>query len=158
MKLFNLILLSSTILLFSCGNSKETTEKKQSTDVVKREVPVAKLAILSQDIGKFRDSESYKIIAAKLDENILQLDISYNGGCKEHEFELVGSAFIMESLPPKRGIQLYHHKNDDDCRELINKRLFFDISDFSHDGKEIILNLQYYPEGIRYTKVIEKTE
>lgn len=156
MKLFTTLLLITT--LFSCGNSKKVANNKTSSEKTEQEAPKAKAAILSQDIGKFRDSESFKILAVKLVGNVLQLDITYNGGCKDHEFELVGSSFIMKSYPPKRGIQLYHHKSDDDCRELINDRLFFDISAFAYNDKEIILSLQYYKEGIRYIKKIEKSE
>lgn len=157
MKSFTFLLLAT--ILFSCANSKKTTKNSTSTQKTEQKEIKAKAAILSQNIGKFRDSESYKIISVELDENILQLDITYNGGCKSHEFELVGSSFIMKSLPPKRGIQLYHHKSNDDCRELVNDRLFFDISAFAYgEDKEIILNLQYYPQAIKYTKKNENPE
>ncbi len=144
-------------IILGCGNSKEVSSKAEEKTEESETAPQvnAKRAILSQNIGKFRNTESYNIISVELKGNILQLDVTYNGGCKEHEFELVGSSFIMKSSPPKRGIQLYHHKNEDDCRELVNDRLLFDITDFAYSDKEIILNLEHYKEAIRYTKVSE---
>ena len=153
MKLLTIILLMG--IAYSCGNSKRAAKNEATEVTEKKEETVAKRAILSQNIGKFKDTKSYNITAVELKGNILQLDISYNGGCKPHEFELVGSSFIMKSSPPKRGIQLYHHESGDDCRELVTDRLFFDISAFAYGDKEIILNLQHYKEAIRYTKSAE---
>lgn len=151
MKLLSILIFSA--LLIGCGNSKNTSapaaEKPQETG------PTAKAAILSQDIGKFRNTQPYSILNINLEGNVLQLDITYNGGCKEHEFELVGSAFIMKSSPPKRIIQLYHHNSNDDCRELINESLYFDISSFAYNDKEIVLQLQHYKDSFRYTKIVE---
>ena len=152
MKLLSLLLF--TALLAGCGNSKNTADS--TSEETEEKGPKAKMAILSQDIAKFRDSESYSILDMDLVGNILQLNISYNGGCKDHEFELVGSSFITSATPPKRLIQLYHHKNDDDCRELVHEALFFDISDFAHKDAEITLQLQHFKESFPYTKATEE--
>lgn len=142
-------------LLFSCGTSKKATETaKEETEKI--ESPTAKLAILSQDIAKFRDTQPYNITSVFLQDNVLQMDINYNGGCAEHEFELVGSSFITKSLPPKRIIQLYHHKSDDDCRELINETIYFDISPLAYRDSEIVLEITHYKDVIKYTRVNSK--
>ncbi|MFK8046468.1 MAG: hypothetical protein AB8B72_13310 [Crocinitomicaceae bacterium] len=140
-------------ILASCGNSKNSTTNNEATNTEKEATPQAKQAILSQDIAKFKDSESYSILDVNLQGNVLQLDISYSGGCEEHNFELVGSAFIMKSSPPKRIIKLYHHKNEDNCRELIFETLYFDISKLAYHSGEIILQIeQFKQKAISYTK------
>jgi hypothetical protein len=152
---YTTLLIFATLLLISCGNSKNAANSEKS-DETENATPSAKKAILSQDIAKFRDTESYNIKSINLQGNILELNITYNGGCANHEFELVGSAFITKSLPPKRIVQLYHHKNTDDCRELVHETLYFDISDLAYQNSEIIISLQHFPESFRYTKVVEE--
>lgn len=151
MKLLSILLISTIIL--SCGNSKSLNS--ETTETIEKQGPSAKKAILSQDIGKFRNTEPYSILDIELNANILQLNITYNGGCTDHEFELVGSSFITKSMPPKRLIQLYHHKSNDDCRELVHETLYFDISVFAHSNGEIVLQLQHFKEAFRYSIVVE---
>ncbi|MFD1552633.1 hypothetical protein DNU06_16630 [Putridiphycobacter roseus] len=152
MKIFTLIFLTS-LLTFSCANSKKVTEttEKQEEKVAEEVIPNAKKGILTQDWAKYKNTASYNIIAASLTKNILSITITYQGGCQKHEFDLIGSSFIMKSLPPKRGIKLYHHPIEDDCRELVQKTLNFDISEFRYGQQEIILNLEHFPESISYT-------
>jgi len=148
-----LILTIGIALLASCGNSKSAASSDEVAEEKKEKTPSAKPAVLSQDIAKFKDSEPYSITDVNLQGNVLQLDISYSGGCEEHDFELVGSAFIMKSDPPKRIIKLYHHKNEDNCREMIFKTLYFDISELAYHSGEIILQLeQFSQKAISYTK------
>jgi hypothetical protein len=152
---YTTLILIVTIFLIGCGNSKNAANS-ENTEGNEKATPSAKKAILSQDIAKFRDTESYNIKSINLQGNILELNITYNGGCTDHEFELVGSAFITKSLPPKRIVQLYHHKSNDDCRELVHETLYFDISDFAYQNSEIIISLQHFTESFRYTRVIEE--
>lgn len=136
--------------MMSCGNSKESTA--QTEDTAEKSVErVAKKAIVTQDWNQYRASAPYNIQTVSLKGNLLTVNITYSGGCKPHEFDLVGSAFIMKSMPPKRGIKLYHHPHEDDCREQVSQSLIFDITDFGYQNSEIILNLEHYPEALRYT-------
>ena len=83
----------------------------------------------------------------------MTLGISYSGGCEKHSFELLGSRLIQKSLPPKRGIILYHNSNGDSCRELVTEELIFDIRNLSYDKSEIILILEGYADPISYRAV-----
>lgn len=147
MKNFTIIILS--LFIISCGNSKKTVNQQKEMEEKAIEKPHKK-AILVQDWNKYRDTAPYNILDINLKGNIITLDIDYSGGCKVHEFDLVGSVFIMKSLPPKRGIKLFHNSNGDDCREKIITSIHFDISEFAYANGEIILNLEHYKESIRY--------
>lgn len=108
-------------------------------------------AILVDDFSAYQNSASTTIINASVSGNLLELNISYSGGCEEHTFELYGATIIQKSLPPKRSIFLYHNSNNDSCRELIEKELIFDISNLAYDKGEIELVLANYSTPIAFT-------
>ncbi|MGD9899892.1 MAG: hypothetical protein AB7T22_12275 [Calditrichaceae bacterium] len=58
----------------------------------------------------------------------LKLEISYSGGCKEHEFLLYVSKDFAESYPVQASVYLSHNSNDDRCKALIRKDLCFNLS------------------------------
>jgi hypothetical protein len=58
--------------------------------------------------------------------DILLFNISYGGGCEEHEFQLISTSF-MESYPIQVNIILSHKGNDDPCDMWITETLTFNI-------------------------------
>lgn len=128
-----LIILSVITLVIACGNVKETKSA--------RSVSISK-SILVDDFSEYsRESSATQILDVNISDSTLTISVSYNGGCKDHDFELIGSKMIQKSLPPIRGIMLIHHSNNDDCRELIQKDLKFNISNFKYPNGDIMLNL-----------------
>lgn len=65
---------------------------------------------------------------AIVDNDTLKLNVSYGGGCKEHEFKLFGSSSIAESYPPQAQVFLSHNANNDACRAFITEEVAFDLS------------------------------
>ena len=128
-------------MLFACGNSKKTNNATVAT----------KKALLVDGADAYKDNATTTINSATIDQNNLTLEVSYSGGCEEHEFSLMGSKMIQKSLPPKRGIFLYHQNNGDSCRELKEETLVFDISEFAYESGEIILILDGYKEELSYS-------
>ena len=114
-----LAILSISTILFSCGvfnknhNDEENTEQAQ-----------VEKAIIAKEIP---DSDLVTISSATLSGNTLSINISYSGGCEEHDFQLYGSMAVMKSMPPKRAIKLVHTANGDSCREFKEKTLTFNI-------------------------------
>lgn len=143
MKLTGIISIFIVTAILGCGTSKEISGSE--------EIKPPK-AILVDDLSEYQRTSAYvDIQEVVILDNQMTLNISYSGGCKEHEFELIGTKSIMKTLPPKRGIMLYHNSNDDSCRELIEEILTFDITDLGYPGGEIILNLEGYDEPLPYT-------
>ena len=139
MKLFSILAVS--IVLFACNNTKEVL------DIDPIDVKKAQIGNLDQK------SAPITVSAATLDGNILSLEVEYSGGCKDHTYELLGSAAVMKSLPAKRTIKLIHNSNDDSCRELISEVIKFDIRALAMKqttGSEIILLLDGYKQSISY--------
>jgi len=175
MKLYIPIALS--VLLFSCGNTKEVTEStsteaqevKTQTDASHHspkptveekkndpntELKSEKLIEIKAHFGEFVDSDPIQINSAVVSGNTLILNVTYSGGCEEHSFDMVGSQVVAKSLPPIRQIKLIHKKNGDNCRALITKTINIDIREMANiqkNGSEIILNLQGFEGRISYT-------
>ncbi len=93
------------------------------------------------DFMNYRENDPVKVVNGFIQDTILNLDVTYSGGCKAHTFELIGSKFIQKSLPPQRGVLLVHHANNDDCRELMGERLKFNIKPLVENYSKIELIL-----------------
>ena len=110
---------------------------------------------LTAEIGDTEvKSASTDITNVRLVGNTLFLDVAYSGGCKDHDFKLVGSPMIAKSLPPIRTIKLVHNNNDDNCRAYLMKTLEFDIRQLAYvqeKGSVIHLTLDGWKERITYT-------
>lgn len=133
-----------SLSVLACGTGKEITDTTDRPEFPK--------GIIVDDYDTRTESASFEITDVSLDGDILILKVSYSGGCKDHSFDLIGSPNIMKSMPPKRGIRLIHHNNEDTCREWIDEELKFDISDFAYPGSEIKLMLEGYEPEISYSK------
>ncbi len=91
---------------------------------------------------------------ASVNWDTLTLNISYSGGCEEHEFELYMSpAVFMESFPVQANIYLRHNGNGDACEAYITEDISFNISKiaenyrnsyFSRAGTVILNVFEYY--------------
>lgn len=139
-----LALLPMLTILFSCGIFKKNTTEEVADRIAPREATLVK---------EIPDSDPISISNVQVNGNTLQLNVSYSGGCEEHQFDLYGNFAVMKSMPPKRAIKLVHNANGDNCRELIEKTLKFDISEFAitqTSGSEIILLLDGYKLPINY--------
>ncbi|MCH6560065.1 hypothetical protein IH799_06890 [candidate division KSB1 bacterium] len=87
--------------------------------------------------------------------NEISLNLSYSGGCEEHEFELFMSpGAFMESNPVQANLFLRHNGKDDACDAYITIEVSFDLSplaelyqQFYGRKDEIVLNVFDYFQG-----------
>lgn len=138
-------LLFSIITLMSC---KTAHEKKSQTKAAQNPE-----AVLVANFDPYKNSASLTITQVAIEGNVMIIDVEYSGGCEKHEFKLIGSEMIQKSLPPQRGIMLWHDNKGDSCRSIVEEQLRFDISAFAYEGGEIILNMDGWVNPIPYTKV-----
>ena len=104
-------------------------------------------------IGEFMESDHVVIDTAIVFGNSLFLNIKHSGGCKDHDYEFIGSPAIMKSNPPKRSVMLVHHNRGDECEMWISKTIEVDLTELSiteTKGSEITLLLQNYDYPITY--------
>lgn len=62
-------------------------------------------------------------------ENMLLVEVSYSGGCKEHNFEVEWPEVITTIYPPDFSVTLYHNANGDNCEAFITETLEFSFDD-----------------------------
>jgi hypothetical protein len=145
------ILLLVTLISFTaCANLKNAKNVSQNSDN-QIENPKNVKATLGDNS---QSSLPTTIKAVTLNANVLKIEIEYTGGCKSHQFNLVGSQMISKSLPPIRAINLIHTADNEECKQLINDTLYFDLKDLAYKqeaGSIIKFNLEGWKEQIIYT-------
>lgn len=67
------------------------------------------------------------------------LDVSYSGGCEDHEFKLESTGRFTSTYPPEIEVALKHNSNNDRCRGIIDKKLWFDLQPLKYSGTNRIL-------------------
>ena len=71
---------------------------------------------------------SFTISKVKRDGNMLQVDVTYQGGCKIHSFSLKWDGIALFTNPPTIPLILTHQSNGDECTDKVNETLYFDLT------------------------------
>jgi hypothetical protein len=79
----------------------------------------------TRDPINWHDMVSIKNVAVV--NNLLQIDVSYGGGCGTHEFILYADSILMAGNPPILNFTLLHNANGDACKALITESLIFNL-------------------------------
>ncbi|MDX1628106.1 MAG: hypothetical protein R3345_05370 [Fulvivirga sp.] len=74
-------------------------------------------------------NDPYELKGVEVVDHFLEIEVSYAGGCKEHEFAIEWPDVITMVYPPDFGVTLYHDSNGDTCEALITDTLRFDINE-----------------------------
>jgi len=67
------------------------------------------------------------------------LDVSYSGGCEEHDFRLETKGDFTSTYPPELKITLKHDSKKDACRAIVDKKIWFDLKPAQFDGTNRVL-------------------
>ncbi|MFQ6616494.1 MAG: hypothetical protein ACE5HZ_06965 [Fidelibacterota bacterium] len=99
----------------------------------------------------------FSIEKAEIEGDILNLTVSFLGGCKEHEFALIAGTGYEKSNPPRAHVILTHDAREDTCTDKVSESLLFDLSplkDFDPSGMGkfgvILIPLEGLAEPLRY--------
>ena len=100
-------------------------------------------------------NDDYKLESATLVEDTLTINVSYGGGCEDHQFTLIASDTFMESDPVQLGVSIVHNANRDFCQRWVEEEYHFDLTPiktmyqqaYQQDAGTIVLNLANLPEG-----------
>jgi hypothetical protein len=63
-----------------------------------------------------------------IDNDRLNFNLSYSGGCKEHQIELYAYNEIQKSNPAQVTVHLSHNANNDMCEAWITQNISFDLA------------------------------
>jgi hypothetical protein len=92
---------------------------------------VDKVIIIEDPFSFNRDSieiDDFKINEIYINADLLTLNVSYGGGCKEHTFQLYATRGIYKSNPPQADVFLSHNGHGDFCEAYISENIKFDLS------------------------------
>ena len=127
-----LIIISLTItILAGCSttNPEKTDSEKADPENIK--------AILYDEwpVGGF-SSDAADITQVSVEENNLTIDVTYQGGCQKHDFNLYAWSAFLESLPPQGTLYLSHNAHGDSCTDEISQSLSFDLSPLDQERND----------------------
>ena len=146
----SIILLFSALLATSCN-----TRKKQQKSIIEKDTEMTILLEPTVD-NSFSIPEGkpdYTIKSAEITDSVLTINITYTGGCEDHNFELMFNGMYMKSLPRKANLYLKHESNGDICKKLILLELKYNLSSILGDAKQAAnFNLFSYPTILKYSK------
>lgn len=83
--------------------------------------------------------KTYRIKSYSIEGNILSIEVSYRGGCGQHNFELYSNGLLKKSLPPQIDVYLEHQKENETCSEDIKQTLKFDIAALKNTNYDLIV-------------------
>ena len=69
----------------------------------------------------------------------LSINVSYSGGCEEHEFKLLSDGRYSATYPPEVELVLRYDANNDMCRSYLDETLFFDLKPLQYVGTTRVL-------------------
>ena len=109
-------------------------------------------------IGDARDrfgTDAYTLNSATITDDMLNISVSYSGGCEDHQFTLVVSEEFLESFPVQLRASIAHNANGDTCEAYPTENYRFDLTPiktmyqeaYRQEAGTIILRLKDAPDG-----------
>lgn len=84
-------------------------------------------ALVDQDQTLTLPSDGYTLGVMTLDGDVLEVDLSYGGGCENHEVDLALRGPWLESFPVRANMEIAHEDNDDPCDAFLTETRSFDL-------------------------------
>ena len=163
MKLKSLIAYTLSVLVFTIGCQQLEDQMKTgpddtvsvSVDDVNSDEIVYTGTVFVGDAGDRFGTDAYALNSATITDDMLNISVSYSGGCEEHQFTLVVSERFLESFPVQLHVSIAHDANNDTCEAYPTENYRFDLTPiktmyqaaYRHEAGTIILRLKDAPEG-----------
>lgn len=127
----NAMLLFSLSFLFGCSNNftkSVVVPPDAGQDIVVEP---------TENLQRFGDRISIGYIEVLGD--YLAVDVSYSGGCEEHQIDLVTNGKFTATYPPEIELAIKHNANQDYCRSMVDEKLYFNLESIRYSGTTRIL-------------------
>ncbi len=98
-------------------------------------LPLRKVARLPADRAGFT------VLATRVEESTLEVDVRYVGGCELNAFDLYWDRRFLESLPMQANLALVRDAEGDECDRVAEETLRFDVAELA-SGAPVMLNLR----------------
>ena len=116
------------LLSFGCKTPKSASKLASS-------MPKLEMIPYYNSTGKM----GYLVNSSSISGDVLSIQITYLGNCKEHTFKLVCDSSISNPEKPITNVYLLHDDNLETCTLEVKKELKFDISRLKNLKKNPIL-------------------
>ncbi|TSA36884.1 MAG: hypothetical protein D4R64_06580 [Porphyromonadaceae bacterium] len=132
---------------FRCGRGGATYQSIRITEIKKNPEEVG---ILHENEWEKYSMDPFHLDSAYVDDDLLMMQVSYSGGCRNHELNLW--KLPPNALnPPPIELALSHDANGDMCEAYITRWLIFSLVPLRERGKkEIKFLLRGSPEMSAY--------
>ena len=87
---------------------------------------------LVDGLGVDIKSDPFTFGGVRVEGDLLVVEVSYGGGCEQHDFTLLDTGIATRSIPPQHFLRLVHDAHGDACEAYITSELRFDISPFKN--------------------------
>ena len=132
MKLRNVIVFTlSLLILFAIGCQREVDKSVtslHSVDGVAVQPELNTGAVFIGDAGDKFGTDEYVLNTVMIKDDTLKINVSYSGGCKDHQFTLIASESFLESFPVQLPIFVAHNANGDTCEAYPTEDYHFDLT------------------------------
>lgn len=87
----------------------------------------------SNRISNISKGAPFTMNTLKREGDILQLNISYSGGCSPHNFEIIWDGNVYTDDPCYMNLLVIHNSNNDSCESLITQTITINLMDLIGD-------------------------
>lgn len=138
---YSILLLTALIGFISCKNDHVEPNNSTCNDSV----------VISTQKYDTTQTDDFTFGSVQIEGDCLKITAIIGGGCGEISFQLLASAFVIETLPEKREIRLVV-EDKDICKALLYEELSYDLTSL-RTGRTgtIYFLLQGYDGPLKYT-------
>jgi hypothetical protein len=88
------------------------------------------LFLETQNLRTSSSSDDFSIRKVTREKGKLTIDVSYSGGCQEHDFEVVWDGVVNLSNPRIVNLMLKQNSHDDTCEALVEDKIEIDLKSY----------------------------
>jgi hypothetical protein len=114
-------ILALTLLSWGCFRYSANQNQPVSID----DAPILIMADSEEILSSYKDKARIRSISVQ--QSILIMDVSFGGGCEEHEFSLYSLPAFSSERMIQADLYLSHNGKGDLCKAMVHKRLIFNL-------------------------------
>ena len=80
------------------------------------------------EVCDLQAEDDFSIDGISIEGDTLIVDVSYSGGCADHEWQICWDGTTQDISPPEVSLHIGHNSNGDTCEGIRTESLEFDIS------------------------------
>ena len=123
-----ILIIALGITTWSCKGTKKITESNGNSND-----SVNELVLSNKPLDSLK-TDYFSIDSVSMNNQMLFVYVNYGGGCGEVKFEMFYTPQLMTVMPHRRNLSLILTDNDP-CREIIQKKLAYDLSVFNKEAE-----------------------